>query len=269
MGRAGPACRRFVRYYRNPVFRALFHALPENRLVRDRHTRLAAAAILSRSARRSRLPDLLLCNSGLLIPWFLDRVSGSAEGTWHYGSTTQEGRKDGPHAGRMGRRGSNPGRPSSGRHGGTTGRTGHDAPGPVDTAVMVLPVRAACRGCQSYFRNSPGAVLEHANPRRIDIVRAKWHLLGQLGDGPPHPCRRLASAYAAEVRGDLAPGGKVPSRGEKLDLEVPGEHLDEVQCLGYGLEIVPGPASEGVGRDAERGADGDLAPCEVARVPWR
>ena len=106
MGRAGPACHRFVRYYRNPVFRALFHALPENRLVRDRHTRLAAAAILSRSARRSRLPDLLRCNSGLLIPWFLDRVSGSAEGTWHYGSTTQEGRKDGPHAGRMGRRGS-------------------------------------------------------------------------------------------------------------------------------------------------------------------
>ena len=44
-----------------------FHAPPENRLVRDRHTRLAAAAILSRSAHRSRLPDLLLCNSGLLI----------------------------------------------------------------------------------------------------------------------------------------------------------------------------------------------------------
>ncbi len=46
MGWVGPACRRFVRYYRNPVFRAFFHALPENRLVRDRHTRLAAAAIL-------------------------------------------------------------------------------------------------------------------------------------------------------------------------------------------------------------------------------
>ena len=53
MGRVGPACRRFVRYYRNPVFRAFFHALPENRLVRDRHTRLAAAAIHSRSARRT------------------------------------------------------------------------------------------------------------------------------------------------------------------------------------------------------------------------
>lgn len=113
------------------------------------------------------------------------------------------------------------------------------------------------------------AVLEHANPRRIDTVRARWHLLGQLGDGPPHPCRRLASGYAAEVRGGLAPGVKVPSRGEKLDLEVPGEHLDEIQCLGYGLEVAPRPAPEGVGRHAERGADGDLAPCEVARTPWR
>ena len=67
MGRVGPACHRFVRYYRNPVFRAFFHALPENRLVRDRQTRLAVAAILSRSARRSRLPDPLLCSSGLLF----------------------------------------------------------------------------------------------------------------------------------------------------------------------------------------------------------
>jgi hypothetical protein len=69
MGRAGPAGRRFVRYYRNPVFRALFHALPENRLVRDRHTRLAAAAILSRSARRSRLPDPLNPRVRGSSPW--------------------------------------------------------------------------------------------------------------------------------------------------------------------------------------------------------
>ena len=27
MGRVGPACRRFVRYYRNRVFSAFFHAL--------------------------------------------------------------------------------------------------------------------------------------------------------------------------------------------------------------------------------------------------
>jgi hypothetical protein len=30
-----------VRYYRNRVFRAFFHAPPENRLGRDGHTRLA------------------------------------------------------------------------------------------------------------------------------------------------------------------------------------------------------------------------------------
>jgi hypothetical protein len=29
MGRVGPACRRFVRYYRNRVFGAFFHALRE------------------------------------------------------------------------------------------------------------------------------------------------------------------------------------------------------------------------------------------------
>jgi hypothetical protein len=29
MGRVGPARRRFVRYYKNPVFRGFFHALPE------------------------------------------------------------------------------------------------------------------------------------------------------------------------------------------------------------------------------------------------
>jgi hypothetical protein len=78
MGRFGSACRRFVRYYRNPVFRAFFHAPPENRLGRDRHTRLATAAILSRSAGRSRLPDLLLCSSGLLIRGFGVQVPGGA-----------------------------------------------------------------------------------------------------------------------------------------------------------------------------------------------
>ena len=66
MGWVGPACHRFVRYYRNPVFRVFFHALREIGSC-EIDTRLAAAAILSRSARRSRLPDLLLCSSGLLI----------------------------------------------------------------------------------------------------------------------------------------------------------------------------------------------------------
>ena len=161
-----------------------------------------------------------------------------------------------------------PDRSSSGRHGGTTGRTGHNAPGPAYTAVMVLPVRAAYGRVSESFPELAPAVVEHANPGRIDIVRVKRHLLGQLGDGLPHRCRRLAGVRCRGKR-RLAAGGRVPSGGEQLDLEVPGEHLDEIQCLGYGLEIAPGPAPEGVGRDAERGADGDLAPCEVAWAPRR
>ena len=35
MGRVGPAYRRFVRYYRNRVFRAFFHAPPEKLARRD------------------------------------------------------------------------------------------------------------------------------------------------------------------------------------------------------------------------------------------
>jgi hypothetical protein len=40
------------------------------------------------------------------------------------------------------------------------------------------------------------AVLEHAQPDRIDIVRAKRHLLGQLGDGQPHPTGTLIASVA-------------------------------------------------------------------------
>jgi hypothetical protein len=40
------------------------------------------------------------------------------------------------------------------------------------------------------------AVLEHAQPGRIDIVRAKRHLLGQLGDGGPRPSGALISSVA-------------------------------------------------------------------------
>jgi hypothetical protein len=57
---------------------------------------------------------------------------------------------------------------------------------------MVLPVRAAYRRVSESFPELAPAVVEHANPGRIDIVRAKRHLLGQLGDGLPHRCRRLA-----------------------------------------------------------------------------
>jgi hypothetical protein len=77
-----------VRYYRNRVFRAFFHALPENRLVRESQTRLAAAAILSRSARRSRLPDPLLCSSGLLFRQVGAQIPDGAHiPTWSF--TTQ------------------------------------------------------------------------------------------------------------------------------------------------------------------------------------
>ncbi len=40
------------------------------------------------------------------------------------------------------------------------------------------------------------AVLKHAQSDRIDIVRAKRHLLGQLGDGQPHPIGTLIASVA-------------------------------------------------------------------------
>jgi len=41
------------------------------------------------------------------------------------------------------------------------------------------------------------AVTEHAQPSRIDIVRAKQHLLGQLSSGLPHSAERLIASVAA------------------------------------------------------------------------
>jgi hypothetical protein len=41
------------------------------------------------------------------------------------------------------------------------------------------------------------AVLEHAQPDRIDIVRAKRHLLGQLGHGQPCASSTLIASVAA------------------------------------------------------------------------
>ena len=54
------------------------------------------------------------------------------------------------------------------------------------------------------------------------------------------------------------PAGRAQSDGEKLDLKLPREHFDEIQFLGNLLEVTPGPVPEGVGRDAERGANGTL-----------
>ena len=87
-----------------------------------------------------------------------------------------------------------PGRPLSCRHGGVTDRTGPyhangaspppcPARGQYVEGVRVIPELAQ-------------AVLEHAQPDRIDIVRAKRHLLGQLGDGQPHPTGTLIASVA-------------------------------------------------------------------------
>jgi hypothetical protein len=40
-------------------------------------------------------------------------------------------------------------------------------------------------------------IAEHAQPGRTDIVRAKQHLLGQLGDGQPHPAEALIASVAS------------------------------------------------------------------------
>jgi hypothetical protein len=63
------------------------------------------------------------------------------------------------------------------------------------------------------------AVLEHAQPNRIDIVRAKRHLLGQLGTG--HPCAfstliaSVAALLGAEPLGP--PPISLPSRNSVKD----------------------------------------------------
>ena len=92
----------------------------------------------------------------------------------------------------------NPGtqaRPLSCRNGGVTGRTGpYHANGGKPTA---LPgVRAVYGGCQSHFPNSPMLCLSMLSLTAWNIVRAKRHLLGQLGDGRPHPTGTLIASVA-------------------------------------------------------------------------
>ena len=66
----------------------------------------------------------------------------------------------------------------------------------------IAPARRPARRAGSTWRVSKSfpelaqAVLEHAQPDRIDIVRAKRHLLGQLGDGQPHPTGTLIASVA-------------------------------------------------------------------------
>jgi hypothetical protein len=59
---------------------------------------------------------------------------------------------------------------------------------------------------------------------------------------------------------------RVQSGGEELNLEVSGEHFNEIESLGDGFEVAPGLAAEGIRRDAECGADGVLA---LVRLPGR
>jgi hypothetical protein len=108
---------------------------------------------------------------------------------------------DGARAGRTraGRPGNAPeaGRPLSCRQGGVTGRTGPFTP--------MAPARRPARRAGSIWRVSESfpelaqAVLEHAQPDRIDIVRAKRHLLGQLGDGQPRPIGTLIASVATPL----------------------------------------------------------------------
>ena len=66
----------------------------------------------------------------------------------------------------------------------------------------MAPARRPARRAGSIWRVSESfpelaqAVLEHAQPDRIDIVRAKRHLLGQLGDRQPHPTGTLIASVA-------------------------------------------------------------------------
>ena len=56
------------------------------------------------------------------------------------------------------------------------------------------------------------AVLKHAQPDRIDIVRAKRHLLGHLGDGEPHPASTLIASVTLGAEPLAYPRVELPSR---------------------------------------------------------
>jgi hypothetical protein len=58
MGEAGPACRRFVRYFRNRVFRAFFHVPLENRFRRGG----SASYVRSRACRSPAPGRCLHCS---------------------------------------------------------------------------------------------------------------------------------------------------------------------------------------------------------------
>jgi hypothetical protein len=102
-------------------------------------------------------------------------------------------------------------------------------------------------------------ITEHAQPGRIDIVRAKQHLLGQLGDGQPHPAEALITSVASLL-------GTEPLGHPQIDL--PGR--DSVKDL-----VTPGhPVAAAIRADvtarealAELAADGMLIAAGTAPLP--
>jgi hypothetical protein len=87
---------------------------------------------------------------------------------------------------------------------------------PPDRVVTALARQFLCgsvlpawrRACGSIWKVSESfpelaqTVAEHARPGRIDIVRAKRHLLGQLSDGLPHPAGTLIVSVATLLGAD-------------------------------------------------------------------
>jgi hypothetical protein len=94
-----------------------------------------------------------------------------------------------------------PGMPGTrgGRYRANTAAPRAGQPYPVDSAYPPPRHRRAgtiWRVSES-FPELAQAVREHAQPDRIDIVRAKRHLLGQLSGGQPHPSSTLIASVAA------------------------------------------------------------------------
>jgi hypothetical protein len=102
-------------------------------------------------------------------------------------------------------------------------------------------------------------ITEHAQPGRIDIVRAKQHLLGQLGDGQPHPAEALiasvASLLGAEPLGH--PQIDLPGR-DSVNAVVTAEHP---VAAAIRADVT---AREGL---AELAADGMLIAAGTAPLP--
>ncbi len=111
-----------------------------------------------------------------------------------------------------------PGMPGTrgGRYRANTAAPRAGQPYPVDSAYPPPRHRRAgtiWRVSES-FPELAQAVREHAQPDRIDIVRAKRHLLGQLGDGHPHPASTLMASVATLLGAEplASPRVELPSR---------------------------------------------------------